>query len=63
MSFTFYHQNFKEYEKIQEMFEQRSGNELSLAASNGDFEKVRELILADTGKFCLTLFGTSAHME
>ena len=36
--------------KNQEMFEQRSGNELSLAASNGDFEKVRELILADTGK-------------
>ena len=28
-----------------------SGNELSLAASNGDFERVRELVLADTGEF------------
>ena len=41
---------FQRIQKLQEMFEQRSGNELSLAASNGDFEKVRELILADTGK-------------
>ena len=27
-----------------------TASDLSLAASNGDFERVRELILADTGK-------------